>query len=106
MEIVRMNKSTFKALVDSGSNPPEGLSGPLLALCLGRRGDWEASHALVNEMDSSLGRWIHAWLHRVEGDLPNARYWYEMAGRAEVRGELEEEWEELTVAALEAPSSD
>ena len=106
MEVFGMNKSTFTKLVDSGSSPPEGLSGPLLALCLGRRGDWEASHALVNEMDTSLGSWIHAWLHRVEGDLPNARYWYGMAGRAEAEGELEEEWEELTVVALAAPSSD
>ena len=97
-----MEKVTFTQMVDGGSPTPEGLSVPLLALCLGRRGDWEASHALVNDIETPLGSWIHAWLHRVEGDLSNASYWYRLAGRPESEGDLEIEWEELAEAALAA----
>ena len=100
-----MNKSTFIELVDGDSPPPEELSPPLMALCLGRRGAWEASHDLANAIDSPLGSWIHAWLHRVEGDLSNASYWYRLAGRPDATGELENEWEELAEAALAASSA-
>ncbi len=100
-----MNKSTFVELVDGDLSPPEDLSPSLMALCLGRRGAWEASHDIANALDTPLGSWIHAWLHRVEGDLPNASYWYRLAGRREATTELEVEWEELAEAALAADPS-
>jgi len=54
-------------------------------------GDWEGAHALVQDDPSREAAWIHAHLHRLEGDLANARYWYGRAGRPEHRGRLEEE---------------
>ena len=105
MSPLSMNKSTFVELVDGDSQLPGELSLPLKALCLGRRGSWEASHDLVNALDTPLGSWIHAWLHRVEGDLSNARYWYRLAGREEATAALEVEWEALVEAALAADPS-
>ena len=100
-----MNKSTFIELVDGDSQLPDELSPPLKALFLGRRGAWETSHDIANALDTPLGSWIHAWLHRVEGDLSNASYWYRLAGRPDATGELENEWEELAEAALAADPS-
>ena len=90
----------FQAKVDETSEPPAELDPCLRALWLGRRGEWDASHDLVNDIDTPLGSWIHAWLHRVEGDLSNARYWYRLAERPAADGELEAEWRELAEVAL------
>ena len=103
--LLDMDKAEFLALADSDSQPPDGLSPCLHALLLGRRGAWEESHDIVNAIDTPLGSWIHAWLHRVEGDLPNANYWYRLAGRSEECGELELEWVALVDAALAPPSA-
>ncbi len=76
------------------------MSEPLRqALALLRAGDWEAAHDLVAQEDGSQAAWLHAHLHRVEGDLSNARYWYRRAGRPEATGALQEELAEI-VAAL------
>ena len=103
--LLGMDKAEFLVLTDSDSQPPDGLSPCLHALLLGRRGAWEESHDIVNAIDTPLGSWIHAWLHRVEGDLPNANYWYRLAGRSEECGELELEWVALVDAALAPPSA-
>lgn len=58
-------------------------------------GDWDGAHALVQDDPSPEAAWIHAHLHRVEGDLDNARYWYRRAGRSEATGSLDEERREL-----------
>ena len=58
----------FQARVDEGGDPPSGLDPCLRALWLGRGGDWEGSHDIVNDISTPLGSWIHAWLHRVEGE--------------------------------------
>ena len=65
--------------------------GCLKALSLLAGGDWEAAHKLVQDDPSSEAAWMHAHLHRVEGDLANAGYWYRRAGKAVARGDLEEE---------------
>ena len=95
----------FQAQVDEALEPPGDLAPCLKALWWGRRDAWEASHDEVNELETAIGSWIHAWLHRVEGDLSNAAYWYRLAGRPVAEGDLEEEWRELVEAALSAPSS-
>lgn len=64
---------------------------PLRALGLLAGGDWDAAHKLVQDDPSSEAAWVHAHLHRVEGDLANAGYWYRRAGKAVARGDLEEE---------------
>jgi len=74
------------------------------ALACLQRGDWEAAHALVQAESSDQAAWLHAHLHRIEGDLGNARYWYRRAGRPEHQGALETERAEL-MAALGAEAS-
>jgi hypothetical protein len=67
-------------------------AGPALrALALLSAGDWDGAHALVQDDPSSEAAWVHAHLHRVEGDLANASYWYARAGRPEASGDLEAE---------------
>jgi hypothetical protein len=92
--------TSFRTRVDEGSTAPTELDPCMRALWYGRCGAWEASHDLVNEIDTELGSWIHAWLHRVEGDISNAAYWYKRAGEGVRTGELEAEWEELVAAAI------
>ncbi len=68
------------------------------ALALLRAGDWEGAHRLVQSDASAEAAWVHAHLHRVEGDHSNARYWYGRAGRPEATGTLEKEMAELRAA--------
>ena len=68
-------------------------TGPALrALWHEARGDWNAAHGLAQAEDDSAGAWVHAYLHRVEGDLGNAGYWYRRAGRTMPGVPVREEW--------------
>jgi hypothetical protein len=80
--------------------PPGGLSTALASLWWEKKGDWPRAHALVNELSSPEAMAVHAHLHRREGDLANADYWYSRAGRAYFREDLEEEWLVLVDAFL------
>ncbi len=73
----------------------EGWSGLLLALWFDARGDWAQAHGIAQEVEGPDGAWVHAYLHRKEGDTWNAGYWYRRAGRAEAKGTLRAEWEEI-----------
>lgn len=84
----------------SADTPPEALSPLLSALWLDRKGDWAGSHAIAQDIDTPEGAWVHAYLHRKEGDLWNADYWYRRAGRIRPTISLEREWEELVSAFL------
>ncbi len=98
-----MTLTQFIALAEQ-SQPPEGLSPALLALWHDRRGDWEAAHGVAQDIDSQDGAWIHAYLHRKEGDAANAGYWYRRARQPESRDSLEAEWSAIATALLaEAP---
>jgi hypothetical protein len=70
-----------------------GFDGALLALWWDARGDWEKAHEVAQEVAGADGAWVHAYLHRKEGDLGNAGYWYRRAGRAVAKGDLRVEWE-------------
>jgi len=72
------------------------MSDLLRALELAKKGDWDGAHDIVGDDSSKMAARIHAYLHRVEGDLSNARYWYGQAGVAPETGTLEEEWEKLS----------
>jgi len=61
--------------------PPSHATPMLRAVWHGLRGDWDAAHELAQAQDDAEGAWVHAWLHRIEGDLGNADYWYRRAGR-------------------------
>ncbi|WP_207540213.1 hypothetical protein [Sabulicella rubraurantiaca] len=74
---------------------PEGLPPLLAALWWDARGDWQKAHGLAQSVGSAEGAWVHAYLHRREGDLPNADYWYRRAGRVRPATSLEVEWAEI-----------
>jgi hypothetical protein len=94
-----MNVNEFTESVKFDS-PPDGLSAPLAALWWDAKGDWKQAHGLVDELESNDGMAVHAYLHRKEGALSNADYWYARAGRQFHRPVLEEEWRALTEALL------
>ncbi|HMP17656.1 MAG TPA: hypothetical protein PKD72_11575 [Gemmatales bacterium] len=70
------------------------------ALIADAAGNWERAHQFAQEDHSQLGSWMHAYLHRKEGDLGNTRYWYSQSGRLPYAGSLEEEWQTIALACL------
>ena len=88
---------TYNEFIESLSlhKPPAGMSDILKALWYEGKEDWESSHNIAQDIHDKNGSWIHAYLHRKEGDLFNARYWYSKAGKPEFHGSLKEEWEAL-----------
>lgn len=86
----------------AGRSPPEGLSAPLAALWWDAKGGWTRAHEAAQAGDDADSAWVHAYLHRKEGDLPNARYWYARAGRPAATGALEAEWAAIAAALLSA----
>jgi hypothetical protein len=82
----------------SAAAPPAGLAGPLAGLWWAAKGDWDQAHKIVQDDDSREAAWVHAYLHRLEGDLPNAGYWYRTAGQPVARGTLEDEWAAIAAA--------
>ena len=82
--------------------PPAGLDFALTGLWWDAKGDWTKAHESAQKDEGARGAWIHAYLHRKEGDASNAAYWYGQAGRAVAQGPLKDEWVEI-VNALLAP---
>lgn len=78
-----------------GPEAPSSLTAPLLALWLDARGDWHRAHEAVQDQDDRTSAWLHAYLHRKEGDQWNADYWYRRAARQSPRVSLTEEWESI-----------
>jgi hypothetical protein len=79
---------------------PQSLSEPLQAMWYARKGDWETAHNIAQSISSELGSWIHAYLHRVEGDLSNADYWYKRAGKPQFQGSTEAEADDIINSIL------
>jgi hypothetical protein len=63
--------------------------------------DWDRAHRIVQEISSADAAWVHAYLHRKEGDIWNADYWYSRAGRRRPAVSLEDEWRSLVAELLE-----
>ena len=82
------------------NTPPEGLSESLKAMWYARKGNWETAHNIAQSISSELSSWIHAYLHRVEGDLSNADYWYKRAGKPQFQGSTEAEADEIINSIL------
>lgn len=96
-----MNVDEFKrSVVDA--NPPAGLAPALAALWWAAKDDWQRAHRLVMNESGADCAWVHAYLHRAEGDLDNARYWYRQARREPAQGELAAEWVLIAAALLQA----
>ena len=89
-----MNLATYIASLD-GAAPAPGLSAPLAGLWWAAKGDWEQAHRIVQDENSRDAAWVHAYLHRVEGDLGNAGYWYRQAGQPVATDSLEAEWRRI-----------
>jgi hypothetical protein len=79
--------------------PPAGISPAANVLWHARAGKWDAAHDLCQEVPGTAGSWIHAWLHREEGDLGNAGYWYACAGKPMPPKHLTPEQEWLAIAS-------
>lgn len=95
-----MDFNTFQTSLQSATTP--SFSNPLLlALWHEGRGDWGASHNIAQDVHSKEGSWVHAYLHRKEGDIWNADYWYNRAGRKRPPYSLEQEWREMVEWFLE-----
>ena len=84
----------------AGTAPAPGLNAPLAALWWAAKGDWDGAHKIVQDESDAHSAWVHAYLHRVEGDLANAGYWYRHASQLVAKGPLEAEWEEIVQALL------
>lgn len=84
----------------AGGLSPAGLSGPLRALWLDARGEWDAAHEAAQAAGGPDGAWVHAYLHRKEGDELNAGYWYARAGQPASSGDLAAEWSAIARALL------
>jgi len=82
---------------DAGKAPTED---NLIVFYFPDRGDWETAHSLAQDVDDASGAWLHAYLHRKEGDLSNAGYWYRRAGRPIATDSLEQEWSRIAAALL------
>ncbi len=77
------------------------LHGALLALWHDGRGDWQRAHEVAQDVPGQDGAWVHAYLHRKEGDTGNAAYWYRRASRPVVTGDLRAEWEAIVAELLQ-----
>jgi hypothetical protein len=95
-----MDYAAFKASL-AEAKPADGLAPALAALWWAGKDQWDTAHriVMVEEGDKSCA-WVHAHLHRIEGDLDNARYWYRRAGRSAASGSLAEEWTAIAQALL------
>jgi hypothetical protein len=80
----------------SKQSPPSGISGYLNALWHDAKGNWEKAHQIIQDIEDKNAAWIHAYLHRKEGDIWNADYWYNRAGKKRPDVSLEQEWQSIS----------
>ncbi len=84
----------------SALQPPVNISDYLKALWYDAHGDWDKAHKLIQDLPDKNASWIHAYLHRKEGDVFNAGYWYNKAGRPAAAASLKSEWEQIVTELL------
>ena len=89
----------FKASL-SGAAPAPDLAPALAAMWWAAKGNWDKAHSIAQDQETSEAAWVHAYLHRVEGDLGNAGYWYRQAGKPAASGPLEAEWDQIVQSLL------
>ncbi len=94
-----MDLAQFKASF-AAVTPPADLPLELRALWLAHQDDWHGAHNLVDDKPGANAAWVHAYLHRVEGDEWNAGYWYRKARKPMPQQSLEEEWEAIAISLL------
>ena len=94
-----MKKEEFNASLNT-PDVPDGLSPYLTALWHEKRGEWSKAHEIVQEMNDANAAWIHAYLHRKEGNKGNAAYWYSRADKQFPTCSSDQEWSEIVGALL------
>jgi hypothetical protein len=94
-----MTLAEFTASLTQAAPPPI-LRPSLVALWHDGRGDWDTAHRVAQDVEDAEGAWVHAYLHRKEGDLANAGYWYRRANRPAASDQLTKEWERLVSTLL------
>jgi hypothetical protein len=95
-----MDFEKFSQSIKSDQTVPAVLDVHLKALWFEGKGDWNRAHDLIDQLDDQTSAHVHAYLHRVEGDLWNAKYWYGRAGQPVYKGDLADEWQELVKMLL------
>ena len=95
-----MTLDDFKKSVANVVSPPADLNGALTAWWYDGKGDWEGAHVMAQSAGNSEGDWVHAYLHRVEGDISNASYWYHRSGKPRYEGSLKAEWASIVDVLL------
>jgi hypothetical protein len=94
-----MDVAAFRASLGA-SAPPDGLGLSAQALWWDAKGQWDRAHELAQADEGGAGDWVHAYLHRKEGDAGNAAYWYRRAGKRVCKDALEAEWRAIAAALL------
>jgi hypothetical protein len=95
-----MNLDEFTKLIEKQERCPSSVPQALQALWYDKKGDWDKAHQLVQNASDTDSAWVHAYLHRKEGDLSNARYWYRRSGKPEFTADLNKEWEQIATDLL------
>lgn len=95
---------SFTEFVNSVSNtqPPPNVNVYLKSLWYEKKGDWEKAHDLIDDIPEPTASWVHAYLHRKQGDQWNADYWYKKAGKPSCTQTLDEEWTTIAQYLLKA----
>jgi hypothetical protein len=96
-----MTFAALEAAVRSRTTPPASAAALARALWHDAVGDWDEAHRLAQDVESPDGAWVHAYLHRKEGDVGNAGYWYRRAGKPPASGSLDDEWRAIATALLD-----
>jgi len=96
---MKMTLEEFRLTLTQSTRPEEPA---LRAMWEDANGNWNAAHTIAQEIDTRTGSWIHAYLHRKEGDLGNAGYWYRRAGQPVAHDSLEDEWARIVGALLDS----
>jgi hypothetical protein len=96
-----MTLDEFRQTLSAATPPP--LSPLLRALWHDAKGEWDEGHRIAQDVSGADGAWVHAYLHRKEGDLSNARYWYRQTGQPAATDPLESEWTRIVTELLSRP---
>ncbi len=95
-----MTFQQFVASISDTPTPPVDVSPLLASLWHDRKGDWDRAHRIAQDIEGEDAAWVHAYLHRREGDLGNAAYWYRRANRPVCAQDLASEWETIAKSLL------
>ncbi|MBW4616260.1 MAG: hypothetical protein KME21_23895 [Desmonostoc vinosum HA7617-LM4] len=95
-----MNIEEFELLIEKQPSCLQTMPKAMQALWYDNKGDWHQAHEIVQNANDADSAWVHAYLHRQEGDLNNARYWYRRSHQPEFSGEFRQEWEQIASVLL------